>query len=77
MSQTPFLDVYSGNKEEFDAATNAYDATVAFLRSKGATYGLPVAPEELDEEQREILRDLAVSSLAFMTCKNDKILTIS
>ncbi|KAF8604425.1 cyclophilin-like protein [Ceratobasidium sp. AG-I] len=59
MSQTPFLDIYSGNREEFDAEINAYDTTVALLRSKASTYGLPVTPEELDEEQQEILSDLA------------------
>lgn len=60
MSHTPFLDIYSGNKEVFDSETNAYDATVVLLKSRASTYGLPATPEELDEEQRGILGDLVV-----------------
>ncbi|CAE6403593.1 unnamed protein product [Rhizoctonia solani] len=59
MPETPFLDIFSGDKAQFSSDSEAYAATVALLTSKAATYGLPSTPEELDEEQRGILNDLS------------------
>ncbi|CAE6431984.1 unnamed protein product [Rhizoctonia solani] len=59
MPETPFLDLFSGDKDQFASESEAYTATVALLSSKAATYGLPSAPEELDEEQQGILSDLS------------------
>ncbi|KAG8743402.1 hypothetical protein FRC12_015058 [Ceratobasidium sp. 428] len=59
MSQIPFLEIHSGDKAEFEANTRAYLATAALLASKASSYGLPLTPEELDEEQQGILNDLS------------------
>ncbi|CAE6504450.1 unnamed protein product [Rhizoctonia solani] len=59
MVETPFLDIFSGDKTRFASETEAYAATAALLTSKAATYGLPSTPEELDEEQQGILNDLS------------------
>jgi hypothetical protein len=68
MSQTAFLDIYSGNKGEFEADSKAYATTVALLDSKAATYGLPSTPEDLDEEQQNILSDLSASTRLVRPC---------
>ncbi|KAJ1300720.1 hypothetical protein OPQ81_002364 [Rhizoctonia solani] len=59
MPETPFLDIFSGDKDQFASDSEAYATTVALLASKAATYGLPSTPEELDEEQQGILNDLS------------------
>ncbi|KAH7333603.1 cyclophilin-like domain-containing protein [Rhizoctonia solani] len=59
MTETPFLDIFSGDKTQFASESETYAATVALLTSKAATYGLPSTPEELDEEQQGILNDLS------------------
>ncbi|KAB5587971.1 Peptidyl-prolyl cis-trans isomerase, cyclophilin-type protein [Ceratobasidium theobromae] len=65
MSEIPFLDLYRGNKGEFEENSKAYNAVVDLLASKATTYGLPSTPEELDEEQQGILNNLAASRLVF------------
>lgn len=67
MSEIPFLDLYRGNKGEFEENSKAYNAVVDLLASKATTYGLPSTPEELDEEQQGILNDLA-ASIQFISC---------
>ncbi|KAG8743228.1 hypothetical protein FRC10_000229 [Ceratobasidium sp. 414] len=59
MSQIPFLEIYSGNKNEFESDNKAYLSTMALLASKASSYGLPSTPEELNEEQQGILSDLS------------------
>ncbi|KAG9102570.1 hypothetical protein FRC06_001764 [Ceratobasidium sp. 370] len=59
MSQIPFLEIYCGNKDEFETDNKAYLSTKALLASKASSYGLPSTPEGLDEEQRSILSDLS------------------
>jgi hypothetical protein len=60
MPETPFLDLFSGNKELFESVSREYDITAELLASKATTYGLPSRLEELDEEQQGILNDLSV-----------------
>ncbi|CAE6383638.1 hypothetical protein RSOLAG22IIIB_09248 [Rhizoctonia solani] len=59
MLETPFLDIFSGDKVQFGFDSEAYATTATLLTSKAATYGLPSTPEELDEEQQGILNDLS------------------
>ncbi|GAB1525435.1 hypothetical protein RhiTH_008598 [Rhizoctonia solani] len=59
MAETPFLDLFSGDREKFNSESGEYAVTVDLLVSKAATYGLPSRPEELDEEQQGILNDLS------------------
>ncbi|CAE6398423.1 unnamed protein product [Rhizoctonia solani] len=59
MPETPFLDLFSGDKELFEIESREYATTVELLSSKATTYGLPSRPEELDEEQQGILNDLS------------------
>ncbi|CCO29562.1 hypothetical protein RSOLAG1IB_07964 [Rhizoctonia solani AG-1 IB] len=59
MPETPFLDLFSGNKELFESVSREYDITAELLASKATTYGLPSRLEELDEEQQGILNDLS------------------
>lgn len=59
MLEIPFLEIYCGNKNEYEAEHKSYLATAAFLSGKASSYGLPPTPEELDQEQREILQDLS------------------
>ena len=63
MPETPFLDIFSGDKAQFSSNSEAYAATAVLLASKSATYGLPPTPEELDEEQQGILNDLSVRAI--------------
>ncbi|KAF8526591.1 cyclophilin-like domain-containing protein [Hysterangium stoloniferum] len=55
---TAFLDVYIGDKAEYDEQSAAYERTNVLLTANYEIYGLPSLPEELSEEQREILTDL-------------------
>jgi hypothetical protein len=59
MGTKVFLEVSAGNKTEYDRQNEAYEQTKQILKAKGANYGLPTGlPEELDENQIEILRSI-------------------
>ncbi|KAF5350757.1 hypothetical protein D9758_010344 [Tetrapyrgos nigripes] len=53
-----YLDVYSGDKAEYEQLSSRFDHTSALLAKNAAVYGLPSSPELLTEEQQEILQDL-------------------
>jgi len=53
-----YVDVSIGNGEEHARDQAAYNATVTLLSQKASIYGLPTRPEELSEEQEDILREL-------------------
>ncbi|KAJ3363083.1 hypothetical protein GGF31_001258 [Allomyces arbusculus] len=57
MADRIFFEFSSGNVDEHQAEVAAYDNTAAFLRAKGAIYGLPpsTAPADLTDEQQELL----------------------
>ncbi|CAE7140879.1 unnamed protein product [Rhizoctonia solani] len=59
MAETPFLDIFGGDKAQFASDSEAYTAAFTLLSSKAATYGLPSTLKELNEEQQGILNDLS------------------
>ncbi|KAG8882079.1 hypothetical protein FRB97_008749 [Tulasnella sp. 331] len=64
--ERPYLDIYIGDEEVFKAETTAYQVTCNLLKKNATVYGLPDVPNELSEEQREILQDLHPQPLVFM-----------
>ena len=62
MTSQIYLDIFIGNKEAFAQEEAAYDATSALLSKNASIYGLPSVPQELSEEQQDILKELDVSS---------------
>ncbi|KIJ28657.1 hypothetical protein M422DRAFT_189445, partial [Sphaerobolus stellatus SS14] len=59
-SQSPrvFLDIHIGDEAAYAVSSSAYNRTLDLLKANYEIYGLPERPEELNEEQREILADL-------------------
>ena len=57
-----YLDIYMGDRAAHACAQAAYDATAALLAKNAAIYGLPARPEDLSEEQQDILKELDVLS---------------
>ncbi|KAG8904624.1 hypothetical protein FRB99_001421 [Tulasnella sp. 403] len=65
MAETPFLDIAIGNKDQFASDEAAYQKACSLLKKNAAIYGLPGLPEELSEEQQQIVRELEPSELLF------------
>ncbi|KAK7436045.1 hypothetical protein VKT23_018537 [Stygiomarasmius scandens] len=55
---TVYLDIYSGNKVEYEQLNDRYTHTSSLLAKNASVYGLPSSPELLTDEQQEILQDL-------------------
>lgn len=55
-----FLDIFAGDKTQYDASMASYQVTCDLLDKNATIYGLPDTPDLLDEEQRGILQDLHV-----------------
>ncbi|KAH8097076.1 cyclophilin-like domain-containing protein [Cristinia sonorae] len=58
MTAQIYLDVYIGDKDAFSREESAYQATRVLLVKNAPIYGLPSSPEELSEEQQDILKEL-------------------
>lgn len=54
-----YLDICIGDSEKYTKAKSSYDTACALLSQNAATYGLPPTPEQLSEEQRQILTEIA------------------
>lgn len=57
---TAYLDIYIGNTEQHARGEQAYARTQTILSKNAMIYGLPLNPEDLSEEQQQILRELDV-----------------
>lgn len=55
-----FLDIFIGNRAEHAKCQAAYEATCSLLAKNAKIYGLPRSPEDLSDEQQQILADLDV-----------------
>ena len=55
-----FLDIFAGDEKEHASNTKEYQSTLDLLSRKAESYGLPPKPEDLSEEQQDILIDLDV-----------------
>ncbi|KAL1695352.1 cyclophilin-like domain-containing protein [Schizophyllum commune] len=53
-----FLDIFAGDEEEHASNTKEYQSTLDLLSRKAESYGFPPKPEDLSEEQQDILIDL-------------------
>jgi len=60
MSERPFLDICIGDAEAHVLLSEEYQQTVELLKKHARVYGMPEIPEELSEEQQDILKDLTV-----------------
>jgi len=58
MASIAFLDICIGDETLYENHTLEYKNTYELLNANYRIYGLPAVPEELSEEQREILVDL-------------------
>lgn len=56
-----YLDIHIGDKDDHARKEAAYNATNAILAKNASIYGLPSRPQDLSDEQREILQELDVS----------------
>ena len=55
-----YLDIHVGNRDAHATEQSEYDATCALLKKNASIYGLPDTPEELSEEQQQILAEIDV-----------------
>ena len=55
-----FLDIYIGDRDAYSQQKTEYEATEALLSKNHAVYGLPASPEDLTDEQQQILQELDV-----------------
>ncbi|THU96219.1 hypothetical protein K435DRAFT_755110 [Dendrothele bispora CBS 962.96] len=53
-----YLDIYSGDKVEYETLNDRYTHTTSLLAKNASVYGLPSSPELLTDEQQEILHDV-------------------
>ncbi|KAL1751243.1 cyclophilin-like domain-containing protein [Schizophyllum commune] len=53
-----FLDIFAGNEDEHASQIHGYKSTLDLLSRKAESYGLPPRPEDLSEEEQDILKDL-------------------
>ncbi|KAK0183992.1 cyclophilin-like domain-containing protein [Armillaria mellea] len=58
MSPTCYLDINIGDAQQCSDDSVQYHATSALLDKHASTFDFPPTPEELSEEQQDILRDL-------------------
>ncbi|THH32575.1 hypothetical protein EUX98_g1624 [Antrodiella citrinella] len=58
MTSQVYLDVYIGDKEAHTREQAAYNATEALLSKNASIYGLPSTPQDLTDEQQDILKEL-------------------
>ncbi|TCD68754.1 hypothetical protein EIP91_009900 [Steccherinum ochraceum] len=58
MTSQVFLDIFIGDKDKHAEEETAYNATNTLLAKNAAIYGLPSDPQELSEEQQDILKEL-------------------
>ncbi|KAK0444550.1 cyclophilin-like domain-containing protein [Desarmillaria tabescens] len=58
MSNTCYLDINIGDAQRYNDDNAQYQATSALLSKHASTFDFPPTPEELSEEQQDILRDL-------------------
>lgn len=58
MVSTTYLDIFIGDKDEHALYQTEYDTTCELLSKNASIYGLPSSPADLDEEQKDILKDL-------------------
>ena len=56
-----YLDIFIGNREKHAREITAYNSTCSLLSKNAKIYGLSSIPEELSEEEQEILRELDVN----------------
>lgn len=59
-SNCVYLDIFLGDRDEHQRLEELYTRTRNILAKNAVIYALPPAPEELSEEQQEILQDLDV-----------------
>lgn len=62
-SERVYMDICVGHRDLHTKEQAEYDATVALLAKNATIYGLPLRPEELSEEQQQILSELDVLDL--------------
>lgn len=60
MASHVFLDIHIGDQQTHLRHETAYNATLALLTKNSSIYGFPSTPEELSEEQQDILKELDV-----------------
>lgn len=60
VSSRVYLDIHIGDDAEHARAEREYAVTVALLSKNAAIYGLPATPQELSEEQQDILKQIDV-----------------
>lgn len=68
MASQVYLDIYIGDKEAHAREEVAYHATSVLLSKNATIYGLPSTPQELSEEQQDILKELDVMHLPIRRC---------
>ena len=56
-----YFDIHIGDQAAHDSHASAYDRTTLLLSANAGIYGFPLSPEELSDEQRDILEDLNVT----------------
>jgi len=61
----PYLDIYIGDEAVYNSQLAAYQLTSSILRKNAAMYGLPDKPEDLYEDQRQLLHEIQKDSLQF------------
>ena len=57
---TAFLNILAGDEEAYATQRKEYRDTLDQLFRKAEDYGLPWLPEDLSEEQQDILKDTDV-----------------
>lgn len=62
VSSRVYLDIHIGDDAEHARAEREYAVTVALLSKNAAIYGLPATPQELSEEQQDILKQIDSSA---------------
>ncbi|KAH7924935.1 hypothetical protein BV22DRAFT_1034630 [Leucogyrophana mollusca] len=58
MASTVYLDVFMGDAEAHASLDASYKHSCDLLSKNAAIYGLPSTPEELSEEQQELLKEV-------------------
>ncbi|ESK87069.1 hypothetical protein Moror_11950 [Moniliophthora roreri MCA 2997] len=57
-SQYAYLDIYAGDKAEYESRAESYAHTCSLLSKHAEVFGLPTSPDLLSSEQQDILRDV-------------------
>lgn len=63
----PYLDIYIGDEIAYNSQLAAYRLTSSLLQKNAAIYGLPDKPEDLSEEQQQLLQEIQVCGLRSST----------